>query len=361
MSRTVFLHVGVAKTGTTYLQSLLARNRRLLRRAGVLYPGSERAHFLAALDLRDAKFAGHAYPGSRGEWRRTAAEANRFSGTTVISHETLARCRPAAVRKAVESFQTPDVRVVLTARDIGRQIPAVWQENVKNRSTQPYADYLEEIFAATTPDGRTRDVRLWRTQDVARVARRWVAVVGAERVVVVTVPPSGADREELWRRFSTAVELPDLEYDVGLPVDNPSLGPVESELLRRLNGCLPAGLDWPTYERRLKGEFPEQVLGGTAPPRIPLPERWHQRVEVVAGRVIGALGALGLRVVGDLEDLRPRLSTSAVTLPDDVAADDLLAAALRVLADLTSTPVRDRLPGVARRALRRGAARLGRR
>lgn len=357
MSRTVFLHVGVAKTGTTYLQSRLARNRRRLRRAGVLYPGSEPAHFLAALDLREASFAGHSYPGARGAWQRTAREANRFADTTVVSHETLARCRPAAVRKAVESFSTSDVRVVLTARDLGRQIPSVWQENVKNRSTQPYGDYLQEVFAATRPDGRTREERLWRTQDLPRVARRWAAAVGPERVLVVTVPPPGIERDELWRRFATAVELPDLSYDVGLPTGNASLGPVQAELLRRLNALLPSGMDWPTYERQLKGEFVERLLAGSTPPRISVPQRWHARVEAVADRMIRGLDDLGVQVVGDLDDLRPNL-TRASTMPDDVAAEELLDAALRVLAETTSTPVPDRLAPTVRRVVRRGAARL---
>ena len=38
MSRTVLLHVGCPKTGTSYLQDVLFRNQELLRAHDILYP-----------------------------------------------------------------------------------------------------------------------------------------------------------------------------------------------------------------------------------------------------------------------------------------------------------------------------------
>jgi hypothetical protein len=49
----VYLHIGAPKTGTTYLQEVLFRNRARLAEHGVLYPGdSTAAHYAAVLDLR---------------------------------------------------------------------------------------------------------------------------------------------------------------------------------------------------------------------------------------------------------------------------------------------------------------------
>ncbi len=62
-----------------------------------------------------------------------------FPGRALVSHETLARTTKPVARKAVASLGD-DVRVLITCRDLGRQVPAVWQENVKNRSTESYAD-----------------------------------------------------------------------------------------------------------------------------------------------------------------------------------------------------------------------------
>ena len=49
MARRVFLHLGTAKSGTTYLQDLWWRHRAALRERGLLLPGEHlRDHFHAA-------------------------------------------------------------------------------------------------------------------------------------------------------------------------------------------------------------------------------------------------------------------------------------------------------------------------
>jgi hypothetical protein len=73
---TVFLHIGIAKTGTTYLQGLMWHNRGLLERNGLRYPGDLPGdHFRASVDLREKPFAGEARgtPSPRPRWVRTTA------------------------------------------------------------------------------------------------------------------------------------------------------------------------------------------------------------------------------------------------------------------------------------------------
>jgi hypothetical protein len=272
-------------------------------------------------------------------WQKLVAEANRFPRTTVISHETLARARPNTIAKAVADFDTGDVRVVVTTRDLGRQIPAVWQETVKNRNVQTYSQFLEAVFEATTEDGTTKLNSFWRPQDVPRLVRRWLESVGDGNVIVVTVPPAGADRQELWRRFATALELPDLPYSFDTGVGNASLGTVQSELLRRMNRQIPEQVEWATYERRVKREFVERRLSSLpSSDRIAVPDRWREQVGVVADRMTRELAELPIRVIGDLEDLRPQFAEPAGPLPDDISDSRLLKAALRVLADLAVVP-----------------------
>ena len=50
------LHVGLPKTGTTYLQAVLAHHRDALREAGVLYPFVRpQAMFLGAVEVRGSR------------------------------------------------------------------------------------------------------------------------------------------------------------------------------------------------------------------------------------------------------------------------------------------------------------------
>lgn len=358
MAGTVYLHVGTAKSGTTYLQRILARNRGLLKKNGVLYPGKGSSHFFASMDLRGATFKGHEYPGTAGAWDRLAGEVREYDGDALISHETLGSAQPKVIEKAVGCFPGSDVRVLVTCRDLGRQIPAGWQERVKNRNDQTYAVFLQDVFSEWNGEQTSFRSVFWRTQNVVALTRRWSRALGAENVLVVTVPLSGADPDELWRRFARAADLPDLDYDVSSEVRNASLGAAEAELLRRLNPKFPDDLTWPEYESRIKGRFvlrelaPHNTRGG-----LSVPEQWREPTEQVAAQMIEFLRDLGCPVVGDLEDLRPSFRSEA-SLPEEVSTDELLELSLQVLAEIASRPPFRRRDVSAREAGRIIARRL---
>lgn len=368
MAETVFLHVGVAKTGTSYLQRILSTNRAGLRSAGTLYPGqSSHAHFQAALDLRGGKFQGHTYTKAVGRWRALAAEVDRFGGTAVISHEMLARISGAARDRAVGGFDTDDVRVVITARDLGRQIPAVWQENVKNRTEETYEFFCSAVFgqlaAFDAEQAARRAAKFWRAQDVVGVAARWAELVGPEAITVVTVPPAGAEREELWARFARACNLPAIDYDVSLERENQSMGSAESEVLRRMNGKFPTGLSWPRYEALVKREFARTVLAAhRSHGGLGVPAAWWEATRQAADRQIAGLAAAGYRVIGELGELRPQLRDPAPRSPDDFTETELLDVTLELMSRVASTEPHRRKPSswgsrgarLARRLMRRG-------
>ena len=338
MSRTVYLHVGIAKTGTTYLQRTLFANRRLLERHGTRYPGPEpAAHFFGSLDLRGATFQGHVYDRVEGAWGRLVEQADTFGGNTLISHETLAHANVEQIERAVTSFSTADVRVVITSRDLARQIPAVWQEKVKNRGEVGFDEFLSQISVGWRRKNRPRG-GFWRAQDVAALVQRWGEAVGMDQVRLVTVPPVGADRTELWRRFARATDLPDLDYTFATG-ENPSLGVAEAELLRRLNPLLKDSLDWPQYEARIKRRLAETVLGPLdLQGRLRLPPRYRAEVVAITRASIDFLADSGVTVVGDLRDLEPSPGEEAGRQPDELDDAELLDAALQVVAVLASQP-----------------------
>jgi hypothetical protein len=328
--------VGVAKTGTTYLQRLLFRNSELLADNGVLIPGEDpSAHFYASLDLRGETYLGHVHLDVPGAWARLVDEVDGHAGdAAVISHESFARCDDALVKQVATAFRTDDVRVLLTARDLGRQLPAVWQEQVKNQSTQPYGAFLRQVLERWSR-GRF-DGEFWTPQWLPGVVDRWAAAAGAEHVTIVTVPPSGASPHELWRRCSLALGLPDAPYDLDLPDRNLSLGRAEAELLRRLNKRL-GRLPWPRYEEAVKQRFAEGRLAQmnkSAPTSVP--SKWRDRVQEISDSVVDQLQVSRVRVVGDLDELRPRFDER----PSKTRATEaeLLAVAIRLLEAYVTDP-----------------------
>ncbi|XRQ10867.1 hypothetical protein ACN3XK_08215 [Actinomadura welshii] len=315
----VFLHVGAAKSGTTYLQNILWHNRDRLREHGVLYPGSDKAaHVRAAFDLRRTFFAGASDPQVQGAWGRLVDEVRDWRGDAVISQELFAPARQKYVRRAMADLDFAEVHVVFTTRDLARQIPAHWQEDIKNRFDTSFAEFMTHI---KRPNWLNFEIArlFWTLQDPVYVLERWGMDLPPERVHIVTLPRPGAPRDLLWRRFCTAVRLVPDDYDLAAPFDNPSLGLPETQFLLRLNKALDKDrLGWHFYNEEVKLFLAQQVLAARpAPAKTTLPAEHAPWVAERADEMIEGLRAAGYHVVGDLDELMPAAGREAAPDPDE--------------------------------------------
>ncbi|MGH3329316.1 MAG: hypothetical protein ACRDPT_16265 [Streptomycetales bacterium] len=336
MGRTVvYLHVGAPKTGTTYLQNVLARNRPALRRDGVLYPGDRADHFFPAQDLLGWHFGGWRNPAAEGAWGRLVAEAHAWGGGTVLlSHEMFSAAEPHVVDRAVADLEPAEVHLIYTARDLARMIPAAWQEDVKNRWTATFGealDHLREGAGSAHPPAAD----FWRRQDPSNVFERWGRAVPADRMHVVTVPGAGAPQDLFWERFASVVGLDPTRYTTQVSAANPSLGAAETAVIRRLTAALDSDVPWDSYHALVKHHLAHQVLAHRPDPiPISLPPEHRPWVEKRAGQIVEWLETSGVNVVGDLNELIPERAPERHTSPDDVPADLELAAAADALAGL---------------------------
>ena len=332
MSRRAFLHVGTAKSGTTYLHGLWWRHHEVLRQRGLLLPGSVmRDHFVAAAQVKGMDALLRKLSGDElTTWPRLLEQAGSWPQDVLISHEHFSDSPPDAAAGALEELAsvTAEVHVVLTVRDLGRVIPSAWQQRVKQGARQPYGKFL-----ATVRRG-PEDQKFWRYQDVPAILDRWTVGVPAERVHVVTVPPPGAPRDELWRRTGSVlgVGVTDLDTDPRLP--NDSLGIVEAELLRRVNERFPHGRRSLEVTRYRKGPFTRDVLAGSAPSEpFVLPEKHHRWVRERSEAMVATLRGRSYDVVGHLDDLQPADPRSG-RAPGQVSDDEIISAASTVLSRL---------------------------
>lgn len=322
----IVLHVGTPKTGTTYLQDLMWRNREELARRGVSYPGRYReSHFLAAMDLQGATVEEVGDPHLPWAWDRLVAEVAEVRGTAVVSHELFSPMEPDRVERVLDAFGGAELHVVCTARDLGRQLPAVWQEDLKNRHTLGFAEFLGSVRDPGT--GHWLGELFWRMQDVPAVLRRWAGTLPPQRVHVVTVPPAGSAPEQLWRRFATVLGVDADGLADGPAEPNHSLGPAEAQLLRRLNLALPGDMPWWVYERTVRRELVEALgrRGGTQ--RLTVPRDHQSWVTERATQMTAELIGAGYRVAGDLDDLVPAAAPAGPD-PDEVSESVLLDVAL---------------------------------
>ena len=147
MSRAVYLHIGAPKTGTTYVQDRLALNARSLARHDVHVPTRPLVspglfHFRAALDLLGQDWGGAARPRGGRLGRAGPKRVRRSSGTVDHQPRDPGAGHPEQVARAMADLADSEVHVVYSARDLARQLPAAWQESIKQGRTWSFRRFL---------------------------------------------------------------------------------------------------------------------------------------------------------------------------------------------------------------------------
>ena len=306
VAQTVHIHLGLPKTGTSFVQSVVRENRDELMHAGLLAPfrrfdSAYAVHQLAAhgFDGTDAAWT--------ARWDHFSRQTRRWKGDVLLSHEAMSGLKPAGAHAlaAHVSALGADVSVVVTVRDLARQIPSVWQQEVKSGRATTFAAYLYDLRRH-----RSRS-RFWREQDAARIVEQWCDEIGPDRVTVVTVPAPASEPGLLWKRFATAVGVDPETADPARGVrSNVTFGVVEVELIRRTNAASIArakdsadpDLIQPLriHRARLASRMTSRGDRTMAPT---YGEQHHPWVTEESVRTAEAIAATGCRVEGDLAEL----------------------------------------------------------
>ncbi|HEX5018331.1 MAG TPA: hypothetical protein VFX15_12190 [Actinomycetes bacterium] len=325
----VFLHIGLPKSGTTFLQRVLAEHRPILTEQGLLYPGERADHFLPAQDVMERPFRGHEDARTEGSWQQTVDEVNAWSGNALISHETLTVATPEHITSMVSAFPDRTVEVVITARDLARQLTASWQETIKNGQTHTLAEYVEK---ARLKQGQDTTSGFWYWQDLEGLLDRWREVIPGERTHLVTVPPPGRQPGLLWRRFASVLHIDLATEELADRRANVSLGLVETEFLRRLNVDLGDTVDWATYREQVKQFLAQRTL-----------PRFEQSGPIVLSaddqlwaaqrskELVQRLGGMPIQIHGELAELE---SPEAPREGTDISEEAIVEIGVRAIAHL---------------------------
>jgi hypothetical protein len=330
---TVYLHIGLHKTGTTYLQNLLRANRDGLRAQGVDFPGAagEPVQAFAVWDLQGRRPRGVTDKRIGGSWDALVHAVNT-SGlpNALISEERLSLSGLKQARRAVAAFPDSEVHVVVTVRDLGRVVVSAWQEEIKNDQTWTWREFVDAVKddarVATSPARG-----FWLRQDVTKICETWEASVPAERLHIVTVPQSGASPEVLLERFASVVGFDASRLTEEPTWNNETVGVAATEVIRRLNERFGGRLNQRAYDRVIKFTVVQMLAKRTEPVRFSLPEEEIDWVTRRAEAAITTLRERGYPVTGDLDELRPRLRPGS-RRPDDATESELLETSLDALA-----------------------------
>lgn len=332
----VFLHIGLHKTGTTYLQQVLRSNRDALQAQGVEYPAGPGIPVVgfAVLDLEGRRPRGVDDRRIAGQWDTLVAHVNGCGQPAVIvSEERLSLATAKQVRTAVGGFAESEVHVIVTVRDLSRVIVSAWQEEIKNDNTWTWRRFAAAVndptqLAANPARG------FWLRQDVAKICRTWETALPAARIHIVTVPTAGSPRTVLRDRFASVIGIDAAQFSEPADSGNQMVGVPGTEVIRRLNERLGGRLNQRAYDKVVKSTLVPSLAARAEPTPIQLSHDEAVWIAQRADEMIAAIAARGYSVVGDLDELRPR-PPDAGRRPDDATDAELLEATLDALTVLT--------------------------
>jgi hypothetical protein len=225
-----------------------------------------------------------------------------------------------------------DVHVVYSARDLGRQLPAAWQESIKQGRKWTYRRYLNRLERG----------RPWfyRAFDLPAVLGTWGAGLPPEHVHLVTVPQRGATPPggSLWERFCSVVGIDPAWAPLDSDQANRSLGIAETQVIRQLNRRMErATRREAEYDELIRQMLAQDQLVKRESAPVRLPPRRYPWAEEQTERWLEWVAASGIDVVGDLEELRPvpPAEDERFHHPDKVPPRQQLSAALDALAAMT--------------------------
>lgn len=201
--KTIYLHIGPAKTGTTTIQQSLHDNEQLLSsigyaipRTGQVSPGQAGHHNLA-WELNGNEHFNPKY----GVWAELIKELEGITHEKIIlSAEGFSLYTPEKIQLLKELLQNYSVNVILYLRRQDFWLQSMWAEKLKKGENEYFHLSLQEWI--------DRSLTITNTCDYHNLIERWGVVFGRGNIIPRVLEKSQF-KGTLFQDFLSACQVPD--------------------------------------------------------------------------------------------------------------------------------------------------------
>lgn len=254
---TLFLHIGIGKTGTTSIQTFLEMNAPALAQRGIILPASlgrrnHRRLTMYALneDVIDnsRRAKGLLTPENIEQFRKQVLNDFRTEVATwgprkavVMTSEQMTRLRRpgeiARLKNFIALTGEPDIRIIVYLRRQDLYYVSEYSQEIKGGRDIPFH-----------PDGKVVNRNIYFYD---RLLGYWSEVFGASVIIARPFERSALKNGDAIDDFMSLIGVDDLTEFERPPPRNASLDAYTVEFLRRLNPAVPRWID--------RGENPTRV------------------------------------------------------------------------------------------------------
>ncbi|MEP4039198.1 hypothetical protein [Pseudophaeobacter sp.] len=289
MRKTLYLHIGHFKTGTTAIQQFLHLNPRLLKRHGLVFAQTKQEHskhsdlafsLYQAAGVKDLMH-GYAKPETPHEvWTSVFEELRRSRRSgMIVSTEELIRlaCFPKAVeilKKIVETAPDLDIKIIAYLRAPDSHLRSWYNQLVKRGCKTP--SFNAAISHRTEPEH----------YDYALALKPWISLFGAESIFLRHYSEDSRKDRALFHDFLSIfnIEMPRLGVTHVIEDPNPRMAEDTLEVARILQNADASNRIVETSQNRSNAYFQMEETQNLA--------RSADAFEEIRSRTLGGLDQL---------------------------------------------------------------------
>lgn len=324
MAKSLIIHAGFLKTGTTSLQASLHEHAQTLLKENVFYPRVVNPHLAVEADHHFAAIAligktegwqdeDRSMPAEPIEsWLQLAKAFRKFNGTSILSSEMLSELTSSGIRRVQSDTSHMPTKVVFSIRPLVKMLPSAYQQKIKFGLIKvSYEQWLEHVFT----QGSAASEQFWLRHNHPEVLARWSEVFGNSNIHLIVVDET--QPEFLFRMFE---QIAGLRTELKIPErlgKNRSLSIEEMSLMRHINRRFRKVHDWDDYRI-----FIREAAAKGLTDRPDMRESHHtlktpawavEKARETAERFVDEIRALNINVYGDLS----KISTANVEIGEN--------------------------------------------
>jgi len=236
----VIVHVGQMKSGTTYVQEILSKNRVGLLQQNIVYPGGWLNQQPAVYGIcgssvpwvKDKK----PYQAKADKLRDEIRDAKDKGHDVLLSAEALSSCDEEGIESFLDFIGGAD-RVIFSVRSLHKTLPSAWQQILKTGSYISIMEFFQQMDNTwNEKSGR------WQTYAYGECIKRWSKFLPINTYVL---PNKIITPKDPWNLFCSAAGLSDIS-DAIYPAkeENTSFSKESSDIIRVLSkNAYERGLD----------------------------------------------------------------------------------------------------------------------